>query len=32
LPTQGQGVTDKVKGIGDDIAMIRELHVYGQVE
>jgi len=32
LLTKGQGTRDKVKGIGDDIAMIRELHVYGQVE
>jgi len=32
LPTKGQGTRDKVKGIGDDIAMIRELHVYGQME
>lgn len=30
LPIAGQGV--KVKGLGDDIAMIRELHVYGNVE
>lgn len=32
LPIQGQGNRDKVKGVGDDIAMIRELHVYWQVE
>lgn len=32
LPTQGRGTSDKIKGIGDDIAMIRELHVYGQME
>lgn len=32
LPTQGRGTRKKMKGIGDDIAMIRELHVYGQME
>lgn len=32
LPTQGRGTREKMKGIGDDIAMIRELHVYGQME
>lgn len=32
LPTLGKGTRQKVKGIGDNIAMIRELHIYGQVE
>ncbi|MFA6255780.1 MAG: radical SAM protein [Candidatus Absconditabacterales bacterium] len=30
LPTKGQGV--RIKGLGNDTAIIRELHVYGQVE
>lgn len=32
LPIAGQGTKAKVKGLGDNIAMIRELHVYGQVK
>jgi histone acetyltransferase (RNA polymerase elongator complex component) len=32
LPIQGQGTRIKVKGLGDDIAIIRELHIYGQME
>ena len=28
LPKQGRGTRDEVKGLGDDIGIIRELHVY----
>ncbi len=32
LPNKEQGTKIKVKGLGKDVAIIRELHIYGQME